>query len=157
MDFQTAEGCCIEKGDLASAIYASSAIFPFLPPNHREGRWLFDGVYSAPIPILLAVRRNPDIIIVLDFLEKLQENPQGHMESMMHLSKLYAKTIIGYQMALSVDLQYSEIIWMKVKFDRYLSFWDHGTIPAILAAGQAAMEKIKPELTSLLGNGFQEE
>lgn len=148
-DFETGEGVCLDTGDLASAIYASSAIYPFLPPIQRDGKWLFDGLYSAPVPILTAIRQNPDIVIVLDFLEKLKENPSGAMETMMHLSKLYAKTIIGYQMVLSVDLSPAEIIWMKVNFDHYLSIWDVAKFPLILDAGEKALEHIKPELLKL--------
>lgn len=149
-DFQTGEGVGLEQGDLVSALFASSAIYPFLPPVHMDGRWLFDGVYSAPVPILQAVKRNPEIIIVLDFLEKLQENPEGPLESMLHVSKIYAKTIIGYQNFLSVDLLDAEILWMKVKFDHYLSIWESEKFPLILEAGQKALENIKGELTLLI-------
>jgi len=154
-DFQTGEGIGLENGDLVTALFASSAIYPFLPPVKINDRWLFDGVYSAPVPVLQAVKRNPDIIIVLDFLENLQENPEGPLESMMHVSKMYAKTIIGYQNVLSVDLLNAEIIWMKVMFDHYLSIWDTEKFPLILEAGQKALENIRNELELLIAKYMQ--
>jgi len=148
-DFETGESVCLDHGDLASAVYASSAIYPFLPPIKLDGRWMLDGLYSAPIPILQAIKQNPDLIIVVDFLEKLKENPTGPMETMMHLSKMYAKTIIANQNVLSVNLSSAEIIWMKVKFDHYLSIWDVDKFPLIHNAGQKALDSIKEELMNL--------
>ncbi len=153
-DFQTGEGMGLERGNLATCVYASSAIFPFFPPVQINGRWLFDGVYSAPVPILQAVKRNADVIIVLDFLEKINENPSGVMDSMMHLSKLYAKTIMSNQMALSLNIHGAEIIYMKVKFEKYVSIWETDSFPVIFKAGHLALDRIKDDLLRAVGHNI---
>jgi NTE family protein len=150
-DFQTGEGIGLDSGDLATAVYASSAIFPFFPPVQVGDRWLFDGVFSAPIPVMQAVRKNADIIIVVDFLEKLSGDPKGPLDSMMHLSKMYAKTIMSNQMALSIDLHTAEIVYFKVRFERYVSLWETERFPEILDAGQKVLDRMKPELLSIIG------
>ncbi len=145
-DFQTGEGIGLESGVLADCVYASSAIYPLLPPIKIGERWLFDGAYTAPVPIMQAIKHDIDIIIVVDFLEKVQQDPQGIFENLMHTGKLNAKTITANQMALSIDLHHSEIIYMKVEFERFISFWEIEKFPEILAAGEKALDKIKDEL-----------
>jgi NTE family protein len=144
-DFQTGEGIGLESGLLADCVYASSAIYPLLPPIQIGQRWLFDGAFTAPIPVLQAIKRKPDIIIVVDFLEKLHQDPNGFLDTMIHIGNLNIKTISATQMALSIDLHHAEIIYMKVEFEKYISFWEIEKFPFILDAGKKALDKIKDE------------
>lgn len=145
-DFTTGEGIGLESGVLADCVYASSAIYPLLPPIRMGDRWLFDGGFTAPVPILQAIKHPVDIIIVVDFLEKVQDNPQGVFDNLMHTGKLNAKTITASQMALSISLHQAEIIYMKVEFEKFISFWEIEKFPYILDAGEKALAKIKDEL-----------
>lgn len=154
-DFQTGEGIGLEYGLLADCVYASSAIYPLLPAIKIGNRWLFDGAYTAPVPILQAIKHNVDIIIVVDFLEKVQADPHGIFENLMHTGKLNAKTIAENQMALSIDLHHSEVIYMKVEFEKFISFWEIEKFPQILEAGEKALGKIKDEFMCLY-NTFNE-
>jgi NTE family protein len=147
-DFQTGEGIGLESGLLADCVYASSAIYPLLPAIKIGDRWLFDGGYTAPVPIMQAIKHHVDIIIVVDFMEKVQQDPQGIFENLMHTGKLNAKTITANQMALSIDLHQSEIIYMRVVFEKYMAFWEVEKFPQILEAGEKALEKIKDEFLS---------
>jgi len=145
-DFQTGEGVGIESGDLADSVYASSAIFPLLPAMKIGERWLFDGGFSAPVPVLQAVRHSPDIILVADFLEKLSPDPQGYFESAVHTGKIYTKTIAAAQTCLSINLHEGEVVYIKVIFDKYISIWETEKMPAILDAGEIALERVKGEI-----------
>lgn len=147
-DFQTGEGVGIETGDLADGVYASSAIYPMLPAIRIGERWLFDGVFSAPVPVLQAVRHRPDIIIAVDFLEKLSPDPRGYLETSIHTGKIYARTIAAAQTCLTLNLQDGEVIYIKMVFDKYISIWDIDKMPAILKAGEIALEKVKDEILS---------
>jgi len=144
-DFQTGEGIGLDSGVLADCVYASSAIFPLLPPIKIGDRYLFDGAYTAPVPILQAIKHDVDIIIMVDFLEKVQKDPQGIFENLMHTGKLNAKTITANQMALSLDLHRAEIVYMKVEFEKFISFWEIEKFPSILEAGEKAVAKIRDE------------
>ncbi|HNY11718.1 MAG TPA: patatin-like phospholipase family protein, partial [Candidatus Wallbacteria bacterium] len=61
-DVETGEGVTLNTGDVAEAVYASAAQFPFFPPYCVNGKWLVDGVYSSPLPVLEAVKKGADII-----------------------------------------------------------------------------------------------
>ena len=145
-DFESGEGVGLETGDLADSVYASSAIFPLLPALKMGERWLFDGGFSAPVPVLQAVKNSPDIIIVADFQEKLNPNPRGYFEAALHTGKTYTKTITSAQNCLSIDLHEGEMIYVKVLFEKYISIWEIDKLPAILEAGEVAMEKAKGEI-----------
>jgi len=145
-DFQTGEGFGLESGLLADCVYASSAIFPLLPAIKLGGRWLFDGGFTAPVPVLQAVKHKADIIIAVDFFEKVQEDPRGIFDNLMHTMSVSAKTLMATQMALSIDLDNADIIYMKVQFDEQIAFWDIEKFPEILSAGENALAKIKDDV-----------
>lgn len=145
-DFETGQGVALTRGRLADAVYASMAILPFLPPLQMDGRWLFDGCFSSPIPILPAVSHPADIIIVLEVLEQFRSPEKGFMDFMVHTNKITSQAIMRSQAALSVLLHHHEIIFVKVRFDQYLQIWDFDRLPYIFAAGEAATEKYGGEI-----------
>ena len=149
-DYLTGENVLLEKGDLVKSVYASSAIYPFLPPIQIDGRWLFDGGYTAPIPVLPAIRFGADVIIVVDFFEKIQPDPKGAFNAIMHITKILTKSIASNQMALSINLMDAELFYIKVNFEKYISIWETESLPAILEAGQLAVDKAKNELKLIL-------
>lgn len=111
---------------------------------------MFDGGFSAPVPVLQTIKYGADIVIVVDFMEKIQPDPKGAYQTMMHVSNLLAKTIISQQMALSIALHNAEIFYIKVPFETDISIWQTERIPEILEAGQLAIDRSKEELEFLL-------
>jgi NTE family protein len=154
-DFQTGEGVGLETGDLADCVYASSAIYPLLPAIKIGKRWLFDGNFSAPIPVLQAVRHRPDIIIVVDFHEKLSPDPKGYFETTVHTGKIYARTIKAAQTCLTLNLHEGELIYMKMNFEKYITMWEVEKMPAILEVGEAALDRVKDEILLAINNHHQ--
>ena len=149
-DFDTGEGVCLSSGRLADAVYASMAIHPFLPPIQIDGRWLFDGCFSAPVPIMPAVAFPADVIIVLEVLEQLKSPESGFQNFMVHTNKIQSQTMLRSQAAMSVMLHHHEIIFVKVRFDQYLHIWDFDQLPYILAAGESATAKYGDEIRSAI-------
>lgn len=145
-DFDNGQGVVLSEGNLADAVYASMAILPFLPPIRMGGRWLFDGYFSAPVPILPAVSHPADVIIVLEVLEEFKGPETGFMELMMHTNKITSQAIMRSQAALSVILHHHEIVFVKVRFDQYLRMWDFDQLPCIFEAGAAATAKYGEEI-----------
>ncbi len=144
-DFLTGEGLGLERGLLRDCVYASSAVYPYLPPLRVDDRLLFDGIYSAPIPVLQAARYHHDLIVVVEFHEGFMSDPQGPLEALTHITRLYAKAITAGQMALSIDLCRAEIIYLRIRFDHRISFWNIEELPLILDAGRQALEPFKDE------------
>lgn len=145
-DFETGEGVELDSGRMADCVYATCAAYPFFHPLEIDGRWLFDGVFSAPLPVLAAVRRKVDLVIAVDFLEKLQGRPAHFIESMVHLHKIFTKTVSQSQTLASFDLHGHEAVYVKVRFSRYISLWDTEAYDPILAAGHQAVEEYGPEI-----------
>lgn len=65
-DATTGQAVVIDSGPLVPALLASSAIPGALPPVEIEGRLLFDGLASANLPAMPAVRRGAGAVVVLD-------------------------------------------------------------------------------------------
>jgi NTE family protein len=149
-DYLTGESVALEHGDLAKSVYASAAIYPFLPPVEINKRWLFDGGFSSPVPVLQAVRQSADVIIALDFLEKIHPDPKGIFNIIMHIPRFLTKTVISQQMALSIDLHDAEIFYIKVYFEKYVPMWQTESLPYIIEAGKNAVNKSEEELLKLL-------
>ena len=151
-DFDTGEGVGLTTGRLADAVYASMAIYPFFPPIDIGGRWLFDGCYSAPVPLMHAVNYPADVIIVVEVMEQLRAPPNGFYDNMVHINKITSQTIMRNQMTLSVILHHYEIVYVKVRFDKYLQIWDFSELSRIYAAGQAALERHRGEILDAIRN-----
>jgi NTE family protein len=151
-DFETGQGVGLQKGPLYRGVYATSAIYPFFPPIDVDGQLLFDGLYSSPMPLYHAVNENADIIISIDFLEKIQTNPNGLYECIVHTNKIFSKNLTHSQSGLSVVVHNQEIFFLNIPFDRYINIWDVDKTPMIFEAGQKTLEANKEELLSLIYN-----
>jgi Predicted esterase of the alpha-beta hydrolase superfamily len=123
-DFHTGEGVRLERGDLARAVYASSAIYPFFPPVEIDGRLLFDGIYTGPLPLVHAFANSMDIIIAMDFTTDLSPDPRSLLEAMVHINRLFTQTVMRSQTAVTVMLHHYEIVYIKVRFDKVINFWE---------------------------------
>lgn len=154
-DLLTGEGVVLSRGSVADAIYASGAFFPVLPPLYIDGRWLADGVYSAPVPVLEAVKRNLDVIIALDFKERMTDEPQGFLNCFHRYADTAMETLKRSQMLLAIELHHYEIIVIEVQFDHTINLRDVEELPAILAAGEAAVARHQDEILAALHNFAQ--
>lgn len=65
-DVATGGAVIVDSGPLIPALLASSAIPGALPPVEIDGRWLFDGLASANLPAVPALRQGAGSIVVLD-------------------------------------------------------------------------------------------
>lgn len=151
-DLNTGEGIVLSTGPAADAIYASGAFFPVLPPLYIDGRWLGDGVYSAPVPVLEAVKRNVDVIITLDFKEKVTTEPQGFLDCFYRYTDTAMETLKRSQMLLAIEMHHYEIIPMEVQFDHAISLRAVNELPSILAAGEEAVNHNKQEILAAINN-----
>jgi NTE family protein len=151
-DLTTGEGVVLSRGPVADAIYASGAFFPVLPPLYIDGRWLADGVYSAPVPVLEAVKRNVDVIIALDFKERVTAEPRGFLDCFYSYVGGAMETLKRSQMALSIEMHHYEIIVIQVEFDHSISLRDVHELPAIFAAGEEAVEQNQAQILDAIQN-----
>lgn len=149
-DVTTGEGVVLSKGPLAEAVYASCAFFPALPPAKINGRLLGDGVYSAPVPVMEATKRNIDVIIALNFKENLKSDPKGFFASFYRHIDNTMNVLTRSQMFMSIHMHHHEIVAVDVNFDHAINPWDLNEAQYIIDAGRKAVEESKMMILSAL-------
>jgi NTE family protein len=151
-DFHTGDGYVLSRGLLTDAVYASGALFPALPMIQIEGRWLTDGAYSSPCPILEAVKRRIDVIIALTVETRFDAAPSSFTELFNLSQYLCTNTLIKNQMRTAINLHHYEIVQINLRFDRPVEFWQLDAIPLVLETGRKAVEAKKAEILSAIDN-----
>lgn len=151
-DIDTGEGVVLSRGPLADAVYASCAFFPAFPPAYIDGRHLGDGIYSAPVPVMEAIKRGMDVIIALDFKEKVRTDPTGFFGCFYRHIDNTMRTLTRSQMVLSIEFHHHEIVIIEVNFDHTINPWDVHELPAIIEAGEKAVEENKDVILGAVSN-----
>lgn len=108
----------IQKGVLADAIYASSAILPFYPPIKIDNRWLTNGAFSEFLPLEFLLRSQSDVIIIMD-----PDIPDAPVDQslMIYYAQFLQKALKKSSKPRNIlmhELHSSEIIIIPVKLDK---------------------------------------
>ncbi|WP_321403051.1 patatin-like phospholipase family protein [Maridesulfovibrio sp.] len=146
-DLETGKPVILEKGNLAHAIYASSSIYPLMPPGNVDGRRLIDGAFSSPVPIMECVKRQIDIIIAIYFDDACNPEPDSFVSSYFNTSRIFKRSILTSQLPLSIDLHHHEIIPVYIKHPRPIELWEVNKLTEIVHAGKVAFTKKKTDFT----------
>jgi len=151
-DVLTGEGVVLSEGLVAEALYATSAVFPFMPPIHLAGRWLIDGAFSASLPVLEAVNRGLDVVIAAATSQTVAAPPDGFLDYMTNLISRTHTNQERLETALAINLHHHEIVLINFAFDRVVRIWDAGQIEAILETGQEVLARKGPEIVAAIEN-----
>lgn len=144
-DLETGKPVILEEGNLAQAIYASSAIYPLMPPGNVNGRRLIDGAFSSPVPIMECVKRQIDIIIAIYFDDACNPEPDSFVSSYLNTSRIFKRSILTSQLPLSIDLHHHEIIPVYIKHPRPIELWEVNKLTEIVHAGKVAFTNKKAD------------
>ncbi|HEX4949931.1 MAG TPA: patatin-like phospholipase family protein [Blastocatellia bacterium] len=136
----------LSVGDVADAVCAASALTPYFPPQQIGGRWLADGAFVMPVPVLEAVKRHADVIIALYYEEAPKPQPKDLLEANYNLLSAYLGSLIKDQNLLAIDLHHHEIVLLPLKLEPYIGPWDTAAQPALLQAGRQAVERGREEI-----------
>ena len=149
-DVDTGEGVVLEKGNIADAVYGSAAQFPFFPPINVGNKWFVDGVYSAPLPVLEAIKRDMDVIIAVAIEQQVKLKSTSFIEYFHHfISRSYTSTQ-KKQMALAIDLHHHEIVILNVHFDEVINMWEIDKLPLIMETGRKVIDSRKEDILSAI-------
>jgi NTE family protein len=151
-DLLSGEPVMLKKGLLREAVYASGAVFPLLPGLRIDGRWLMDGIYSTPLPVLEAVNNQMDVIIAMTYEERTTVESKGFVPYFMRAHGYSHHWLQRNQTALSVEMHHHEIVFINVIFDKFISLRSVKRIPEILEKGKKAVEEKKSEILSAIEN-----
>jgi NTE family protein len=149
-DIQTGEGVVMEQGALVDAVYASSAVFPLLPPIEIDGRWLGDGYYTSSLPVMEAVKRGMDVIIAVIFHDPINTQANSYIECLSNYYTIQGDAITRFQLALSINMHEHEIIMIKVPFKNPINMWDVHHIPEIIETGRLAIAARKDDILTAI-------
>ncbi|HAS50285.1 MAG TPA: patatin [Gammaproteobacteria bacterium] len=149
-DIQTGEGVVMEQGLLVDAVYASSAVFPLLPPIEINGRWLGDGYYTSSLPVMEAVKRGMDVIIAVIFHDPINTQANNYMACLSNYYTIQGDAITRFQLALSINMHEHEIIIIKVPFKNPINMWDVHHIPEIIETGRLAIAARKDDILTAI-------
>jgi NTE family protein len=151
-DLLSGEPVMLTKGLLRDAVYASGALFPLLPGLCIDGRWLMDGIYSSPLPVLEAVNNDMDIIIAMTYEERTTVESRGFVPYFLRAHGYSHHWLQRNQTALSVEMHHHEIVFINVIFDKFISLRSVRRIPEILEKGKIAVDEKKEEILSAIEN-----
>ncbi len=76
-DLLSGDAVLLTSGLVRETVYASGALFPILPSICLENRWLVDGAFNSPLPIMQAVMEGMDVIIAMSNEEVTQKESRG--------------------------------------------------------------------------------
>jgi NTE family protein len=151
-DVLSGEPVMLTTGLIREAVYASGALFPLLPPLCIDGRWLMDGIYSSPLPVLEAVNNDMDVVIAMIYEERTTAESKGFVPYFMRCHGYSHHWLQRNQTALSVEMHHHEIVFINVVFDKFISLRSVRRIPEILEEGKKAVEQKKDEILAAIEN-----
>ena len=151
-DIATGDGVALEKGRIADAVEACSSLYPIMPPVKIGDRYLADGSFLAPLPIIEAVKRNIDIILVVYLQDQLDPNPKNFLESCLNVARIHNTALQRSQIFGCIDLHHFEILIAEVQVKKTIHPWQVDSIPEILLAGKEAAYERVPELLKMKTN-----
>ena len=152
-DLEEAEGLILSRGLVRDAVYASGAFFPVLPPIRLEGRLVGDGVYSAPVPVTEAVRRQHGCDHRHEsFKERSTTPPRGFLDVFSRHIANTMRSLTYSQMFSAVEMHHYEIISMEVEFDHAINIKDSHEIECIIETGERLVTEYKERILSAVNS-----
>lgn len=141
----TGEKIVLDKGSVAKAVHASSAIPGVFVPVTHQGKFLVDGGVVENLPVETARAKGADIIIAVD-IGKSVYNP--NIASVFDVI-LQSVNIMGHEINKSKARNADVLIEPNVG---NVGITDFSQKKALIEAGMAATKKQIPRIKQLLGN-----
>ena len=157
-NIDTGEAHIITQGNLGKSAYSSSALQPFLPPINIDGQWLVDGYYSSSVPLLQAVRRGMDIIIVIDvqtkaaYFKRFANKGNNFLDFFNNFYLMTLSNSTSFQNSLAIGMHHHEIIYIDIPFYEAINMWDTDKLPMIFQVGKEAVDKVKTQIIEAIEN-----
>jgi len=149
-DFHNGEQVVLTQGNIVDAVRASLAI-PYIFQAHRvDGRLLVDGSLSDPLPIGVAIKENANVILTLGFESPYQGKINALMRYSFQVSSVMSNNLLKANYAFHALAHHGEILPIRPQFQQHVGLFDTDKIPAIIAAGERAMEEQMPYLNKVL-------
>jgi NTE family protein len=144
-DLHSGQGVLFQRGDLATAVRASSAVPAMFDPVRIGGHDYVDGGLASPVPVRYARQMGADVVLAVDISSTPESNKaSGLLQVLLQTFTIMGKSIKEY------ELREAEVV-VKPQLDGVGSA-SFGERAKSIQAGRQAMLQALPELKRFLQN-----
>lgn len=143
-DLQNGSGVLFERGDIATAVRASSAVPGVFQPVRIAGREYVDGGLVAPVPARQARQMGAELVIAVDISQAPESNAASDVvQILLQTFSIMGKTIN------SLELKGPDLVVIRPALTG-ISGTDFAARNRAIAAGRAAMQQALPQLRAAM-------
>ena len=148
-DLQSGQGVLFERGDIATAVRASSAVPGLFQPVSITGREYVDGGLVAPVPVRQARQMGAELVIAVDISQQPEANAPGDVfQILLQTFSIMSKSIN------SLELLGSNLVVVRPALNG-VSGADFAARNRAIQAGRAAMQQALPQLRQAIEAGMR--
>lgn len=142
-DLRTGDGILFQRGDVATAVRASSAVPSVFEPVRIGGKDYVDGGLVSPVPVRYAKQMGADIVLAID----ISSRPEDARTSDLLKVLLQTFSIMGKSIS-QLELAQADVVVRPALPD--VGSAEFSARKKSIEAGRAAMRQALPQLKALL-------
>lgn len=142
-DLRTGEGILFRRGDVATAVRASSAVPSVFEPVRIGGKDYVDGGLVSPVPVRYAKQMGADIVLAID----ISSRPEDAKTSDLLKVLLQTFSIMGKSIS-QLELAQADLVVRPALPD--VGSAEFSARKKSIEAGRAAMKQALPQLKALM-------
>ena len=142
-DLRTGDGVLFRRGDVATAVRASSAVPSVFEPVRIAGKDYVDGGLVSPVPVRYAKQMGADLVLAID----ISSRPEDAKTSDMLKVLLQTFSIMGKSIS-QLELVQADVVVRPALPD--IGSTEFSARKKSIEAGRAAMKQALPQLKALL-------
>ena len=142
-DLRTGDGILFRRGDVATAVRASSAVPSVFEPVQIAGKDYVDGGLVSPVPVRYARQMGADLVLAID----ISSRPEDAKTSDMLKVLLQTFSIMGKSIS-QLELAQADVVVRPALPD--IGSTEFSARKKSIEAGRAAMKQAMPQLRALL-------
>ena len=148
-DLQNGQGVLFERGDIATAVRASSAVPGLFQPVRITGREYVDGGLVSPVPVRQARQMGAELVIAVDISQAPESNLPGDMFQIL----LQTFAIMGKSIN-TLELRGADLVVVRPALGG-VAGTDFAARSRAIQAGRLAMQQALPQLRLAIEAGMQ--
>ena len=142
-DLQTGDGILFRRGDVATAVRASSAVPSVFEPVRIGGKDYVDGGLVSPVPVRYAKQMGADVVLAVD----ISSRPEDAKTSDLLKVLLQTFSIMGKSIS-QLELAQADVVVRPALLD--VGSAEFSARKKSIEAGRAAMKQALPQLKALM-------
>ena len=142
-DLRTGDGILFRRGDVATAVRASSAVPSVFEPVQIAGKDYVDGGLVSPVPVRYARQMGADLVLAVD----ISSRPEDAKTTDMLKVLLQTFSIMGKSIS-QLELAQADVVVRPALPD--IGRTEFSARKKSIEAGRAAMKQAMPQLRALL-------